>query len=786
MGVGRKVLERTLGRRLPTIDGALEVPGIDGEIAIRRDGYGVPHVTAGSDGDAAFGLGFCLGQDRTFQLEVLLRTVRGTLAELRGPAALPADRLSRRIGFRLGAEQQLTASDPAVQRWVEAYVRGLAAGADVGLPRRPHEFVLLRSRPTTWTVSDVVALWRLMAFLLAPKWSIELVRLKMALTDGIDAVLALDAPYPRDAPVVSPPGTRAGALVDRLAEDLDRFVEQVRIDGGSNAWVVAGDRTTTGRPLLANDPHLAPVVPAWWYLVHLRTPEWAVAGATFVGLGAIPVGHDGNAAWGITAGLVDNTDLVIERIDGDHVLDGDDWVPCERRIERIEVRGGEPVDEEVLITPNGPIVSPALAEAPCAISLRATWLAPEPADLVLLHRVGDLDGLRDLGSVWAGAALNVLWAERAGTIGWQLIGRPPLRSGQGGTFPVAGWDRDARWDGRLLPPEEMPWDRDPDAGYLVSANNPPHVDRTDRFGRDWLDGYRAGRIEERLAARDDWDVAAMARLQLDVTSNLWRDIADTVLTAPTPDPAAVVGQHLLADWDGRVTGDSPAASVFELFTNALYRRVVAARAPGTVRWALGEGLTALTPRNYFPKRRATLIARLLRDQPDGWLDRPWPDAVGDALSAAVRDLQQRFGEDPSGWAWGRVRPLVLRHTLGSRPALAAVFNLGPFPAGGDHETPSQHGVDAADPTRPAGVHPSLRVVLDPGAPEACRFALPGGQSGNPLSTHYRDQVPAYSSGRGIPIAWTEEEVRKATRATLHLLPAAPSTGPDPTGPVAPT
>ena len=771
MGARRKLLERTLGRRLPTTDGTLELAGIGGEVVIRRDDHGVPHVDATSDEDAAFGLGFCLGQDRTFQLEALLRMVRGTAAELLGAAALPVDRLSRRIGFRLGADEQLAASDPAVCGWVEGFVRGIGAGATAGLERRPHEFVLLRARPTPWTTSDVVGLWRLMAFLLAPKWNIELVRLKMALTDGIDAVLALDVGYPREAPVVSPPGTRAGALVDRLAEDLDRFVEQVRIDGGSNAWAVAGSRTATGRPLLASDPHLAPVTPPWWYLVHLRTPEWAVAGATFVGLGAIPVGHDGNAAWGITAGLVDNTDLVVERIDGHRVLDGDAWVRCERRVERIEVRGGDAVEEEVLITPNGPIVSPALTDAPCAISLRATWLAPDPADLVLLHRVGDLDGLRRVGAAWSGAALNILWAERSGTIGWQLVGRPPVRPGHGGTFPAPGWDRDARWTGELLPPDEMPWDRDPDAGYLVSANNPPHVDRTDRFGRDWLDGYRAGRIEERLAARDDWDVARMARLQLDVTSNLWRDIADTVLTAPTPDPAATIGQHLLADWDGRVTGDSPAASVFELFTNALYRRVVAARAPGTSRWALGAGLTALTPRNYFPKRRATLIARLLRDQPDGWLDRPWPDAVGEALATAVRDLQERYGEDPTGWAWGRVRPLVLRHTLGGKPPLGAVFDLGPFPAGGDHETPSQHGVDAADPTRPPGVHPSLRAVMDPGAPDACRFALPGGQSGNPASPHHRDQLPAYSSGRGIPIAWTEDEVRAVTRATLRLVPA---------------
>ncbi len=757
---------RAMGRREPTSSGRLRVPGLDDEVLIRRDTHGVPHIDAATSADAAFALGFCLGQDRTFQLEMTLRLVRGTTAELLGEALVPVDRLVRRIDFRAAAEAQLSASRPETRAWVDAHVAGINAANRYGRTRRPHELALLRREVTSWEPEDLVGALALTAFLLPANWDVEFARLQMLVTDGPEAVRDLDLGYPDGGPVTADPGGAGAAMVDRLGDDLAAFAEVARGGGGSNAWAVAGNRTTTGRPLLANDPHLPPTIPPHLYLAHVRTPDWEAAGAFWVGRGIFMTGQNAHAAWGLTAGYVDNTDLVIEELDGDRVLTPDGWVPCERRIEPIEVRGSDPVEEEVLVTPNGPIVSPALTESPMALSLRATWRTAHPLDALLVHEAPTLEEFRERVSDWAGISANIMWAERSGRIAWQLIGRPPVRRGGAGTVPARGWDREGGWDG-LLPFDRMPWSVSPSAGFLVSANNPPSPDPPEEIGRDWLDLYRARRLEELISARYDWTVADASAAQLDVRSGLWDQIAEVVLAAPVSDPDGAQAVALLAAWDGQVTGDSAAASVFELFVAGLYRRIVQARAPGSAPWALGRGPSPLTPRNLFWKRRGSLVSRCLRERPDGWFDRSWDQVVAEALSAAVSDLRH-LDDSPAGWRWGRIRPLVLAHPLGTKSPFDRLFNLGPFPAGGDHDTPSQHGVDLIDPTRPASVHPALRAVLDPGDPEASRFALPGGQSGNPLSDHYRDQLPAYSSGRGVQIPWSEDAVAAATVQSLRL------------------
>ncbi|MEX2550838.1 MAG: penicillin acylase family protein [Nitriliruptoraceae bacterium] len=765
---GSRWLLRAMGRREPLTSGRVHVPGLDGEVLIRRDLHGVPHIDATTSADAGFALGFCLGQDRTFQLEMILRLVRGTTAELLGEALVPVDRLARRIDFRAAAGVQLAASRPETRSWIEGHVHGINAGARSGRGRRPHELAMLRRDVTPWETEDLVGALAMTAFLLPANWDVEFARLQMLLIDGPDAVRDLDIGYPAGGPVTADPGGAGAALIDRLGADLADFAEVARSSGGSNAWAVAGSRTATGRPLLANDPHLPPTIPPHLYLAHVRTPTWETTGAFWVGRGLCMTGQNAHAAWGLTAGYVDNTDLVMEELDGDRVRTADGWLPCERRSERIEVRGGDPVVEEVLGTPNGPIISPALVEAPVALSLRATWRAAHPLDVLLVHREPDLEGFRELAAGWSGISANIVWAERSGRIAWQLIGRPPVRRGGAGTVPARGCDRDDGWDG-LLPFDRMPWAESPSAGFLVSANNPPTPTAPEAVGRDWLDVYRARRLEEVVSGRSDWTVAAAAFAQLDVRSGLWDDLAEVALAAPVSDPDGRQAVALLATWDGAVTGDSAAASVFELFVAGLYRQVVQARAPGSASWALGRGPSPFTPRNLFWKRRGSLLVRLLRERPDGWFDRPWDEVVAEALSAAVRDLRH-LADDPAAWRWGRIRPLVLVHPLGRRAPFGRLFNLGPFPAGGDHDTPSQHGVDLTDPTQPASVHPALRAVLDPGDPEASRFALPGGQSGNPLSRHYDDQLGAYSSGRGIGVAWTAAAIAATTRRTLRLSP----------------
>jgi penicillin amidase len=769
---GVSVLVRLLGSRLPRSRGRLRVDGLGGTLTIRRDRWGIPHVDAASEDDAWFGLGFCHAQDRAFQLETLLRVGRGTLAAMVGPNGLLADRMSRRLGFARLAAAQLPLLGSSVRSAADAYVRGVNAGLSRGLRRPPHELALLRSRPTPWEATDVLAFGSLQAFALSSNWDSELARLKILAEDGPDALADLDPAYPAWQPVSVPVAAPAGVAIDRLAADLAAFAAAAPSAGASNAWAIAGSRTASGKPLLANDPHLAPRLPAPWYLVHLRCPDWEVAGASFVGAPALPIGHNGMVAWGITAALTDQADLFIEEVgpDGASVREVDGFVACDVRREWIEVRRGAPVEETVLVTQRGPIITPILEDVPAALSLSAVWLRPLPIrgflDCVRAH---DFESFRAAFAAWPGPALNLAYADVRGHIGYQLVGQLPRRRRGFGTLPLPGWDASNGWVDDLVPLDEMPCLADPAEGFVATANNLPAPDGEGPFlGADFVDGYRQGRILEALAARHDWDVAACGELQMDVASLPWREVRDLALALPVTDDGGRLGMELLTAWDGQVAADSAAASVYELWLAELSERIARARAPSTWRWALGAGFGEVVPHTLLHTRSVGRLVRLLHAQPKGWFQHGWPSEAADALSAAVRRLRALAGEDPGAWAWGSLRTLTLRHPTGGQPGLARAFNIGPVPLGGDGNTVAQAFSGPLDPLDNPGFVANTRAVIDLADPEASRFVLAGGQSGNPRSRHYRDLFDVWLRGEGVPIAWSERAVANATVDSLVL------------------
>ena len=770
----RPLFRLLLGRRLPIISGTIEVSGIYRPIVVHRDRYGIPHIEAQGDEDAWYGVGFCQGQDRSFQLELLLRAARGTLAEIAGLERLPIDRLSRRIGFLHSAERQWSTVGPGTRRSLEAFARGVTDGVRLGLRKPAHEFALLRTKPTRCTALDLLAVSKLQAFSLSSNWDIELARMHILREDGVEALKALDPTYPEWLPVSVPPGVSAGRAAGQLAEDLVAMGSIVSRVGASNGWALAPSRTGTVRPILANDPHLAPVLPPQWYLAHVRTPEWTAAGATFVGSPAFPVGHNDVAAWGVTAGLADNTDLFVETLgaDGRSVREGDRFVQCEVREEVIRVKGGADVTENIVVTPRGPIVSPVLNGEAGAISLRATWLQPRPIKgLLNVHRTRSFEQFRRIFEQWPLMSLGMVYADVSGTIGYQLVGEAPKRRKGWGTIPQPGWDPDVGWEDEPVRFSEMPHAVDPPSGILATANNRPAPEGHGPFlGVDWIDGYRVARIFESLEARRDWDLAANLDLQMDHHSLPWRELRDSVLAAPARSEDAKNAIALLKDWDGVVAADSPAAAVFELFMGEISRSIAKAKAPGASAWALGKGFTEVVPSNLMVVRRVGHLVRLLRDRPEGWFNEAWPVVIEAALAAAVKTLRERYGEDPRQWAWGRIRTLTLRHPVGDRAVLAGVFNRGPFPWGGDANTVGQAAAPPSDPTVNPLAIPTLRMVADVGNWEECRFVLAGGQSGNPLSPHYDDMLPLWRRGDGVPIAWSPDRVSRATESTLRLVP----------------
>ncbi|MDX1664476.1 MAG: penicillin acylase family protein [Candidatus Promineifilaceae bacterium] len=820
-------LFRTLLRsRLPLTAGALTVTGLHRPVTIRRDSYGIPYIEAENEDDAWFALGFCQGQDRSFQLETLLRTGRGTLSALIGTAGLPIDRLSRRIGFHRSARAQEPALSAATRQMLEAYARGVNAAATKGLPAPDHPFALLRSEPTPYTATDILATLKLISFMLASNWDSELLRLKILVEDGAAALRALSPHYLAGHPLTAPVGAEAGPAINALAEDLAAFRRAAArlglSSGGSNNWAIAGEKSAGGGALLANDLHLAPSLPPHWYLAHIRTPEWTAAGASFAGAPGISVGWNGYGAWGVTAGHTDNTDLYLEELseDGGRVRGPEGWVEAEVIVETIEVKGGEPVEERITVTPRGPVISPGLhgrwpgdmpppgnersrrrqraaaqATVPEAgesgalgLSLQAIWLQSLPVTgLTQLHHAQSFAEFREFFAEWPVLPLNMLWAGRDGDIGWQLAGQLPRRRRGYGLLPLPGWVEESGWEDELLPLEEMPFLHNPPEGFVATANQKPVAGPADTgdqetayFGFDWLDGYRLSRIRTLLAEpallaaqapSGGWTLDAMEAVQRDQQSVVWPAIRAAVLSAPAADGDVEEAQKLLRAWNGAVVAGSSGAALFEFFLAEIVARIIRARAPHAADWLLQAGTTALTDEAQPVAKHISHLLEKVVTQPSGWFEEGWPLAIAAALGDSYRRLRRMAGKDSADWQWGTLRKLLLKHPMGEQPPFGAIYNLGPFPFGGDTNTIAQASVRLDDPTANPSVIPSMRLLVDAGNPSHNRVSLPGGQSGNPLSPHYADLLPLWREGGGATIAWTEEEVAAVAEETLRLEPS---------------
>ncbi|HUF39319.1 MAG TPA: penicillin acylase family protein [Anaerolineales bacterium] len=773
----QNLLRFLLGPRLPLTSGELRVPGLNGQVEIRRDAYGVPYIRAGTPEDGWYGLGFCHGQDRAFQLDVIRRLVRGRLAEIFGPVALPVDRLSRRIGFLRAAQGHLTVMPDDQRSILDAYVRGVNAGLGPGSPRKAHEFTLLRARPGNWESVDVLAFLNYMGMSLSG-WTAKLTRLHVLVHDGLEALTALEPDYPAWLPVTDPVGAPAAEAIDRLVQDARELMSLLG-QGASNNWAISGARTATGRPILANDPHLAAAIPPPWYLAHIDYPGLKVCGASFAGIPLIPSGFNGTAAWGVTAGLVDGVDLYVESFDpsGRKVRTGDEFAPCEVLTETYTVRGRRaPFVEEIRITPRGPVISDMLDGFDLTLSMKTTWMNPRPVDgLTNFHRSTDFQTCRENFEHIYLASMNVAYADASGTIGWQMVGEVPRRKAGWGAVPLAGWDPDHDWGTDLIPLTEMPWSMDPETGYLATANNQPRRDGDGPYlGRDWV-GYRLARILEILGERDDWDLEKTRSAQLDQVVLPWRQVREMILAAPVRTSAARQALEILEDWDGIAAADSAGAAVYEFFMIAMAHMLAEAKAPKSGKAVLGQGFSLMFPDSFFYARHIPRIVDLLRERPDGWFEAGWDMAVERGLERAHAKLVEALGSDPAAWRWGAVHRLVLTHRLGIVFPLNRILNRGPYPIGGDHQTVNQAG-------RKVGLYGSnvtgmanLRMAVEVGDWDRNYFILAGGQSGNPLSPHYDDQLKLWLEGKTIEIGWTEEAVEGRVKEVLILSPPKTTT-----------
>lgn len=792
----------------PTVTGRVSLPGLQGAVEIVRDRFGVPHIYADTPADLFMAQGYVHAQDRFFQMEFSRRIGQGRIAELFGAGALNQDKFIRTLGWARVAEEEARTMPADAKALLEAYAAGVNAYALPNADRLGLEFNVLKLigrdwTPEPWTPVNSLTWGKAMAFNLGDNADQELLRAAILAHGGPALADAILPPYPADHPVIAPTngpaasaapqpptaallGDGSGALaLARLSHSAADGLGFARgSDVGSNNWVLAGSKTTTGKPILADDPHLGIQMPSIWYQVglHCRTISEAcpydVVGASFAGTPGVVIGHNARIAWGVTNGTVDTQDYFIERADPadpDSFEFQGTFEKAAVREERIAVAGRvEPEVLRVRVTRHGPImndVEPALKDKP---AMALAWAALRPGTLVqsilAINRAQNWDQFRDALRLWDTPSQNFVYADVDGNIGYQFPGNIPVRAKGDGTVPVPGWTGDHEWIG-FVPFEKLPSRYNPPEGFIATANNAVVDAQSDVFlmARDWDFGYRARRIEDLLQAREKFSVADVQAMHADAYS-VFADELIPVLEAAAPAGSGEkidVAMAVLRNWDRTYSRDSRGAVLFEAARLHLARAVFADELGDLAGDAIGVGTATWTAlRNVMNDENAPW-----------WDDTTTPEKetraqiVQRAITAAVDDLSTRLGADSSQWRWGAMHQATFRNqTLGASgiTPIEMLFNRGPFNADGGTGLVNAVG-HRADDYAVRSV-PSLRMIVDMADLSDSLLIHTTGQSGHTLHPRYDDFIDAWLNGRYNPLLWTREQIANGAEGTLTLTP----------------
>jgi penicillin amidase len=779
-------------RTFPQTEGALRLPGLQADVHVYRDSMGVPHLYAANLHDLFMAQGFVHAQDRFWQMEFWRRIGSGRLAEVLGPSALDSDRFIRTLGWHRTAAVELEQLGPENRGVLEAYAEGVNAYlASTDISELSLEFTLLDLTgvdftPEAWSPINTLTWAKVMAWDLGGNMPNELTHAEIVSTLGAAALETVAPGYGAGQPVIVPHPITGATLraVPEAAFSAGRILG-VGDDLGSNSWVIAGSRTETGSPILANDPHLGIQMPSIWYEIGLHcdpvTPECPieVVGSSFAGAPGVIIGHNARIAWGLTNLGPDVQDLFVERINPENpnqVEYQGRWEDMELIREEIAVAGeDEPVVLFARLTRHGPIINDVLEGVeedwsygwePLALS----WTALQPGTLMqsvmLLDRASNWDEFRNALSYWDVPSQNFVYADVDGNIGYQAPGRIPIRARGDGSMPVPGWTGEYEWTG-TIPFNELPRAFNPQEGYIVTANNAVVSPGFPYFlGMDWDPGYRARRIAALIEADPALSVADILAIQTDSAPAWAEEVLPYVVELSTPDPRLSQAIGALRGWDGRANRDSTGATLFEVFRLHLVRETFADD--------LGEHLFRRSQTSLM-----TSLTSLLADPTSTWFDNRYTPETEDrdaillaSLEDAINELSERLGNDMGRWRWGELHTATFENQSlgrsGIRP-IELIFNRGPVEVDGTIATVNNTGYDPNDPFSVIVV-PSYRQVIDVADFTRSVSVHTTGQSGHAFAPHYNDMIPMWRDGRYHPMMWARADIEAGAEAHLVLTP----------------
>jgi penicillin amidase len=777
-------------RAYPQTEGAIQLPGLHAPVEVYRDSFGIPHIYAANTHDLFMAQGFIHAQDRFWQMEFWRRIGTGRLSEILGESALENDKFIRTLGWHRTAAQEVALLSPEALAAMEAYAEGVNAYLSTNTKSMGFEFTVLGLTgvdidPEPWTVVHTLAWAKVMAWDLGGNRGMELLRANVAARLGVNAVEEIVPAYNSSYPVIVPELLTNATLdsIPDMAYESHALGEGFGL--GSNNWVIAGERTESGTPLLANDPHLGIQMPSIWYEIGLHCdpigPEcpFNVVGASFASAPGVIIGHNDQIAWGVTNLGPDVQDLFIERINPENPNQYEfqgEWLDMDIIKEEINISGeDEPVMLNVRITKHGPIINDVAGGTedewyygwqPLALS----WTALKPSMLMesvlMLDQAQNWEDFRNALRYWAVPSQNFVYADVDGNIGYQAPGQIPIRANGDGSIPVPGWTGEYEWLD-FIPFEELPYSFNPEKGYIATAN---HAVVGEEYPYtitvDWAPGFRARRIVEMIESDDSITIEDIQAMQGDNHQIYVDDVLTYILELQPTDSRLAQAVDLLREWDGQTVRDSAAAALFETVRIHLIDEIYQDE--------LGERL--------MQKARPSLLTALVNILPNA--DAVWYDDVNteeietrevillNALEAAVDELTETLGKSMSKWRWGDLHTATFENQSLGQSGIGLIewiFNRGPVAVDGSFFTVNNTGYDWNE-SYDVAVVPSYRQIIDPANFSRSLSIHTTGQSGHTFHPHYDDMIDMWRNIEYHPMLWVKQDIIAASEGHLTLKP----------------
>jgi penicillin amidase len=771
-------------KSFPQTSGSVSIRGLQSEVTVFRDEYGVPHLFASSDRDGYFAVGYTHAQERLWQMELIRRAGMGRLSEILGEPALVPDKMFRTLGIWRLAKTITSTLDPRTRTALQDYADGVNSFIETHKGKYPVEFDMLSIEPEPWTVEHSIVVSRLMAWELNYSRWVDILQGELISRFGDQRAGEIIPSWPAGAPVIVPTEKkkRTAYLPYELME-ADRSYRKLlgmsSFSSGSNAWVVGSAKSITGKPIVADDPHLILMIPARWYELHLTTPSLNVAGPTIAGVPFVVIGRNERIAWGVTNAMMDDADYYTEEVDSvQHPTKykfKDEWRPLTREIDTILVKGALPVVYTSYWTHHGPIINriePSAQFSSQLISMR--WTGSDVSNEALafygINRAANWDEFKTALKSFGSPSQNFVYGDVDGNIGYYTSGRLPLRTSKAAIVPYPPNSAEYEWKG-YVPFEQMPQRFNPPDGFIATANNKITDDAYPYYiSNHWEPSWRIARITEVLKGMEKISVEDVQRLQVDLVSPQAREIVPIILKAyegqNVQNNDVKTALTYFRTWDYQMKKEDVATTLFEVF----FVKVI----HNTFRDEFGTQLMGLYDTLASTPYKVT--TELLKKDSSDWFDdittpqkENRNDIIRKSMDDAVKELKQLLGGELKEWQWGRLHKIEFKHVFGANDILKRVFNIGPFPVGGSHSTIWKGDYNLSTSFANT-VGPSTRQIFDLADMNNGRAVTPPGQSGQVFFRNYDDQVKLWLLGTYRRMPMRREMIQRTCKDVLTLEP----------------